>query len=382
MPSAISRVSRALQGVLRTSLTTCIASTYVFGAACTAEAETMPNLGDASPIQLGAYLESYWIHDNNHPANDRRPSFVYSHHITDQPSINLAILKAALSTERLRGNLTLGSGTYMRANYAAEPHGLRNLYEANIGFKLSEQHNLWLDVGVMPSHIGFESAIGIDNWTVTRSLMADNSPYFETGAKLSYTTPDGQWLISGLLLTGWQRIQRPDGNTTPAIGHQLTYKPNNQLTINSSSFIGNDKSDAQRQMRYFHDLYVQWQWSDQWAMVAALDIGAEQAAPHSAHYAVWYSPNLILHYIASDQLQFSARIEHYHDKEGVIVDTGTAHGFQTTGLSVSMDYRFNRHLVWRNELRQLNSRDAIFTQGQARQVEHSGMAVTALTLSF
>jgi hypothetical protein len=35
-----------------------------------------------------------------------------------------------------------------------------NVYEAN-GVKISSKHNLWIDVN-MPSHIGFESAIGKD----------------------------------------------------------------------------------------------------------------------------------------------------------------------------------------------------------------------------
>jgi len=350
--------------------------------ACVAQAEGLPTSPPTAPVQWSAYLETYQIHDFNQPADHRRPDFVYSHNLTDRPSVNLAVLKAALSTERVRGNLALGSGSYMRANYAAEPQGLRNLYEANIGFKLSDQHQLWLDVGVLPSHIGFESAIGIDNWTLTRSLMADNSPYFETGAKLSYTSDDGKWLLSGLLLTGWQRIHRPNGNTTPAIGHQLTYKPYEHLTINSSSFIGNDKSDAQRQMRYFHDFYVQWQLDPQWGLTAALDIGAEQASPGSERYSVWFSPNLILRYRYSDRLQFAGRLEHFNDQQGVIINTGTAHGFQTTGYSINMDYRLNNRMVWRNELRQLNSRDALFMQGDARPTDHSLMAVTALTVQF
>jgi len=356
--------------------------TPLFCLALTAQADDVQTPASHSPVQLSAYLESYLIHDFNNPANNRRPGFVYSHNVTDSPSINLAMLKAALTTERVRGNLALGSGTYMRANYAAEPHGLRNIYEANLGLKLSSEHDLWLDIGVMPSHIGFESAVGIDNWTLTRSLMADNSPYFETGAKLSYTTEDGKWLVSGLLLTGWQHIHRPDGNTTPAIGHQLIYKPSDKFTINSSSFIGNDKSDAQRQMRYFHDFYVQWQLNEQWGLITALDIGAEQAAPGSDRYNVWVSPNMVLRYTYSDRLQFAARLEHYRDKHGVIISTGTSNGFQTTGYSVNMDYRLNTRMVWRNELRQLNSRDAIFDKNGSRLVDNNLMAVTALTISF
>ncbi len=76
----------------------------------------------------------------------------------------------------------------MNANYAAEPGILGNFYEGNVGIKLSENNNLWLDVGVFPSHIGFESAVGKDNWALTRSLNAENTPYFESGAKVSYTS--------------------------------------------------------------------------------------------------------------------------------------------------------------------------------------------------
>ena len=39
---------------------------------------------------------------------------------------------------------------------------------ANAGYKLSAKKAWWLDIGVLPSHIGFESAVGKDNWTLTR----------------------------------------------------------------------------------------------------------------------------------------------------------------------------------------------------------------------
>jgi hypothetical protein len=52
---------------------------------------------------------------------------------------------------------------------------LKNIYEANVGISLNKKNNLWVDAGVMPSHIGFESAISMDNWYLTRSLLAENS---------------------------------------------------------------------------------------------------------------------------------------------------------------------------------------------------------------
>ena len=77
----------------------------------------------------------------------------------------------------------MAAGTYMNANYAAEPEYLKNIYEANAGIKISKNENLWIDVGILPSHIGFETAIRKDNWTLTRSMVAENSPYYESWRK-------------------------------------------------------------------------------------------------------------------------------------------------------------------------------------------------------
>ena len=91
----------------------------------------------------------------------------------------------------------IASGTFMRANYAQESGVLNNLYQANIGFRLSDHQQWWLDMGVLPPHIGLETAKGNENWALTRTLMADNTPYFETRAKLSFTSQDQRWTIAG-----------------------------------------------------------------------------------------------------------------------------------------------------------------------------------------
>lgn len=330
-------------------------------------------------LSISGYLETYYLHDFNHPSDDLRPSFTYSHNVTGKPSINLAFIKANLNSKRIRANLAVGSGTYMRANYALEPKDLQKIFEANIGLKLN--NNLWLDAGVMPSHIGFESAIGIDNWTVTRSILADNSPYFETGLRLSYTSDDGKWYASGLILNGWQRIQRPDGNTTPSIGHQLTYKPNAKITLNSSSFIGNDQSDKNKRMRYFHHFYGQYQLNNRWGLITGFDIGAEQETRNSSRYNIWFTPIMIAKYTYSDKLSLTARAEYYQDRDEVIVTTDTPNGFSTFSYSANLDYRLSKNFSIRAELRKFHSKDMIFREKKDFSDE-SLTATTAAIISF
>ncbi|AYN00452.1 porin [Chryseobacterium sp. 3008163] len=336
----------------------------------------------AKPLTVGGYAEVYYTADFNNPKNNNRPGFVYSHNRNNEVNVNLAFVKTAYNTENVRANLALAVGTYMNANYAAEQGVMKNIYEANVGLKISKKHNLWIDAGVFPSHLGFESAVGKDNWTLTRSLFADNSPYFETGAKISYTSESGKWFVSGLVLNGWQRIQRVDGNSTPAFGHQLTFKPNEKLTINSSSFIGNDKPDSIRQMRYFHNLYAVYQINKKFGVTAGFDIGAEQKAKGSEQYNIWYTPVLIAKYNATEKLSFTARGEYYQDEKGVIIATGTENGFKTFGYSLNADYQILPNLVWRTEIRNLNSKDAIFMNRTDEFNSNSLTATTALAISF
>ena len=162
-------------------------------------------------LTVSGYAELYYQYDFNKPSDNNRPGFVYSHNRHNEFNLNLGFVKAGYSADRVRANLAIGAGTYMNANYAAEPGVLKNVYEANAGIKLGKK-NLWLDAGIFPSHIGFESAIGKDCRTLTRSIAADNTPYYEAGAKLSYGSPDGKWSLTALALNGWQRIKRMDGN--------------------------------------------------------------------------------------------------------------------------------------------------------------------------
>lgn len=332
-------------------------------------------------VRVSGYLETYYGYDGGSSTTNNRPSFLYSFNRRNEFTLNLAMLKTVYQENGIRANLALAAGTYMNSNLAAEPGVLKNIFEANAGVKLSTRSNLWMDAGIFPSHIGFESAIGKDCWNLTRSMLADNSPYYESGIKLSYTSTNEKWFISALLLNGWQRIQRVPGNNTIGIGHQLTYKPDSSITLNSSSFIGNDKPDSIKQMRYFHNLYGIFQLSELFALTAGLDIGAEQKAKNSKEYHCWYSPVLIGRLQLSTRSKLAGRVEYYSDKNGVIISTGTANGFKTWGYSINYDLSFHRNAVWRIEARNLRSKDNIFETGNS-PVRNRFLFTTSLAVSF
>lgn len=335
----------------------------------------------ASPVTFSGYVEAYYQYDFNKPADNNRPGFIYSHNRHNEFNLNLGFLKGSYNTERVRANFAMASGTYMNANYAAETGVLKNIFEANAGIKISKKKNLWIDAGIFSSHIGFESAISKDCWTLTRSMLADNSPYFESGAKITYTTDNNKWIVSGLLLNGWQRIKRVDGNSLMSYGTQVQFKPNPKTTLNYSNYIGTDKPDSSRQWRYFHNLYGIFNVTDKFGITAGFDIGSEQKAKGSSSMNTWYSPVLILKYAVNDSWALAARGEYYYDKNGVIIASGTPNGFQTTGFSMNIDYMPAPNAVFRLEARTLNSKDDIFTMGN-KVTGNNTFITSSIAVSF
>jgi hypothetical protein len=307
------------------------------------------------------YLDIFYAYDFNQPESGVRQPFFYNHNRHNQFNLNHGILGFEISNPKYRVGLGLHTGTYPMDNYSDEPGVLKNIYEAYIGLALNKKNNLWLDAGIFESFIGFESPVSIDKWTLTRSLCAENVPYFLVGAKITYEVND-RWQILGSILNGWQRIQPVQGNSLPSFGTQVLFNPNNRFTFNWSTFIGTDDPDSTRRMRYFNDFYAIMDISDKLELFAGVDIGFQQASKGSSTYNNWHAVTLILKYKISEKWAMAFRGENYVDRHDVMIESDTPNGFDTSGLSLNGDFRPIPNLACRMEVRWLNSVDEIFTK--------------------
>lgn len=335
-----------------------------------------------SSIAVSGYGELYYSFDFNNPLSNTKSNFIYNYDRNNEVNANLAFIKVAYSSSNIRANLSLASGTYVQANYTLEPIALKSLYEANAGVKISAKNNLWIDAGIFASHIGFESAVGKDCWNLTRSMLADNSPYYESGVKLSYTSKNEKWFLSALLLNGWQHIQRVAASTTPSFGTQVTYTPSSKFTLNSSIFIGNDFPDSLRKWRYFHNFYSIIELTKKMAVTIGFDCGIQQKVKASEQMNFWYSPLVIGKFKVNDQNSIAIRAEYYSDKNGVIIPTNTLNGFKTFSVSVNYDRKIANNILWRIEYRYFNSRDNIFLTKENHNTNSDTNITTALCIAF
>lgn len=334
-----------------------------------------------SSISFSGYAEVYYSYDFGNPGNHERPSFFYNFNRHNEANLNLGFVNASYAAKNIRANFGLMAGTYAQYNLSSEQQLLRNLWQANVGVKLSATKNFWLDAGVFPSHIGFESPIGKSCDALTRCIIGENTPFYESGIKISYNSDNGKWILSGMVINGWQRIARVNGNNTPAFGTQITFTPNSKITFNYSTFIGNEKPDSLSQIRYYHNFYAILNATDKLRITLGFDYGMEQKSKGSIKYNMLYSPVLILSYQCCNKLAVAVRGEYYNDKNGIIITTGTPNGFQTFGYSLNFDYKFSDNAMWRIEGRGLSSKDKMFTLDN-KASNQNYFVTTSLAVAF
>ena len=307
--------------------------------------------GDSSKVRLSGYLEAYYAYDLSRPENGERPYFLFNHKRHNEVGLNLGLLRADYDHDRTRASFALMAGDYPQYNLAAEPELLRAVYEAWAGVRISERRELWVDFGIMPSHLGAESAVGADNMTLTRGLAAENSPYYEAGVRLQYV-PNERWMLSALVLNGWQRIRRPEGYTMPAFGTQVVHTPRKGTTINWSTFVGSDTPDSVGHWRFYNDLYASFDGPDA-GLLLGVDVGLQQNGEGGLDG--WITAIGVARQRFAERWWGVLRAECLLDDAGVITDE-----LSVLGASLGVDCTVNDRTTWRIEGRLLGGPDDPF----------------------
>ncbi|MFY0627607.1 MAG: porin [Reichenbachiella sp.] len=342
---------------------TCFLCFIVYGSSY-AQSQELESSDDDSKFSFSAYLGLFYAYDFNQPQTDYRQPFFFNQNRHNETNVNLGLIRASIEQAKYHAYLGLQVGTYAIDNYAAESNIMQHIYEAFGGVSLNEQNTLWLDAGIFSSHLGFESAISMDNWTLTRSLAAESSPFFLTGAKLTYNIKD-DWTIAITVANGWQRIRRVPGNSLPSIGTQVVYKTEG-TTLNWSTLVGTDDPDSTRRIRVFNNLYGIFELSNRVRVIAGFDIGLQQTSIDSSEYNYWWIPTAIVQYDLNEKLSSSIRVEYVSDENEVIVSSeNPITGFSTSGVSFNLDYYPVRNVACRIESRLLSSKYELFPKNNA-----------------
>jgi hypothetical protein len=335
---------------------------------------------------FGGFVDTYYAWDTDQPHNfDRAYTTQPARHA--EFNVNLVYIETKWSGPRYRGRLALQWGTSVEANYADEPKigGVSGsnvsqfIQEATVGYQLAP--SVWLDGGIFFSHIGYESWISRDDLAYSRSLVADFSPYYEAGVKVTWTASP-KLTATFALVNGWQDIS--NYNTPPAGGVRFDYTPTRQLTLTYDDFVGNTAPDsAPARLRVYHDLIGQFNPEGKWQFAAQLALGTQTRSTPEGGTATWWGMTSYAKYHATPTLAFVGRVEHYTDPNQVLVVTGLPASFDATGGSFGIDVNLKAPVLWRTEIRGLHSTNAVWPLHEAGTLGRNDVfAVTSLALTF
>ena len=340
-----------------------------------------PVPADTAPrVTVGGFVDLYYAYDAGRPRSlDRGYTTAAARH--NEFNVNLAVLDATLTGSRLRGRLALQFGTSVQANYAGEPRlgslsgadVSRFIQEATIGIKVSP--DVWIDAGVFFAPFGAESWISRDNLTYTRSLIADYSPYYESGVRAVWqASPTVRAQLH--VINGWQNIS--ESNSDKALAVRLDWRASPALSLTYDAFVGNEQPDSlPSRLRQFHEFFGEWTATSALTLRLSLNVGHEDAS------GSWWGGALIGRYALSPRVAVVARAETYQDPHRVII-TRAPTPVLISGGSLGIDLVPQPRVLWRTEVRLLRAGDAIFTDrdGAGGVGSTNVLAVTSLAWSF
>lgn len=339
---------------------------------------------DSTPaVTVGGFIDAYYAWDSGRPrAIDRAFTTQPARH--NEFNINLAFLEVVLSQPRVRGRLAVQAGTSVQSNYAAEPRVgaisggelARVIQEATVGVQLLPR--AWLDVGTYFSHIGLEGWVSRDNPTYTRSLIADYTPYYLSGARLTWqATPT---VVAQLhVVNGWQNMS--ETNADKAVGTRLDWQARPTVMVGWRTFVGNEQPDSvASRVRLLQQLVARWTppgWDWSLVMDAGRQGGGDQGTDR------WWGGALIGRRAVASQTWLAARVEAFTDPARVLIATPDALPFRTRSASLGIDVQLERRAWWRTEVRGFRSTEPIWpSAGSGAGAHRAGLLVSSLAVTF
>ena len=282
----------------------------------------------------------------------QKDDFYYNHKVNNGLRTNLLLIKGAYESPRFHAVLGLMTGDYSKYNLAAEPNWAKPLNEAYLGVRLSKHQNIWWDAGVYSSFLGIESSVSSDCPTLTRSIVAENSPYYLSGTRLLYASKDKKHEAGLHVLNGWQRIDWDPSIVQPSYGGHYKYAFTDHFSLMYGAFYGSIYPDSLSINRFYQHINVAWN-KGSWETWGTLDVGLEEGS-------LWGAAQFMSRYSFNKHWSLSQRIEVYYDPDNRCARVGAKKETVLGGLTICPTYQLTEQIGIRLDAKYLLATENIF----------------------
>lgn len=335
------------------------------------------------PIKIGGGMDNYYLFNFNQPASGSNNYFV-THNKHNEVNMNLAWISFKYDTNGIRSSFIPAFGTYMEANYAAEPPAFRNLLDANIGVRLSKRKNIWLDAGLFASPITDEGYFSFDQLTSTRSLASEFTPYYLCGVKLSVPI-SSRVIFYGYVVNGWQQIV--DINNDKSVLGELEVKIKDNISLDYNVYFGNQQNLVQTNYRnrLVNNVYLKANLGEKSKLAVngyIIQQFLKDTLTGSNASANIFAINAKYKYMFTPKHSISLRGEYIEDtKLTDALPASPVTSFNVTNASIGYDFRIQQNAMFRLEARAFFSDHKIFDE-DVKPVSTSNSLIANLCFWF
>lgn len=218
--------------------------------------EVLEEPEDAGSITFGGWIEAYYGHNFNKPQNH-----VTANRWIDEKTGSFTLPTFALDISAKKGPfsavVTLMFGPTadrwyfegVQPSASDLPHLLnpgaytnetfKNIMTAYAGYKAPIGSGLQIDVGLLPTQVGYELTPVKDNFNYSRSNLFNFLPFFHLGARATYQLND-QLSVSAGVYNGWNQLI--DRNKSKSLSLQSSYV-GDKWVMSLLYFGGKERSD-------------------------------------------------------------------------------------------------------------------------------------------
>jgi len=292
-----------------------------------------------STLRIEGYLQG-----GNTENKERLPEYLVSNTLLSKPTFNLLSGSLSFANSKWKAEISGIMGSYADANLAHEKGILKHIGALWTSHDISEHTEIL--TGIYPSHIGLESPTGFDCINPSRSMVADNSPYYQSGIRIRHRIDNQTYTVH--LLNGWQRSTIDSNGIVPAIGYDFSSQ-HGSVNYTISGFIGNVSHDSLDGLRIYQQCGATYQMTNEFQISGSIDIGTQ----NKNGISTWMiSPLLMAQWNMSTHWKFNGRIEYYHDPDKMIAQA--KNGLSGLGYSLGVDYLPFKQCLFRLEYRTMN----------------------------
>lgn len=331
------------------------------------------NAQETNGLTFSGYVDLYYAFDFSEPNNNQR-QYVTQAARHNEFNLNMALLAASYSSDKVRATFAIHTGTYPATNYSAEPNDLaRMINAANVGFKLGMKS--WIDVGIMGGHFGYESVLSTDNALVTQALATEYTPYYQTGIQLT-TQINKKVAFKAVVLNGWQNIY--ETNQSKSVGIAFDYKISENWSASYGNYFGKDPVSGLNRLRLHHNAYVSYQGQkyNSALVVDYMQEGLNFDLPEETDllFITW-----IQQYQLTDPLSIGLRYERVSDPTNVLLSSPTGN-FQANIVTAAVRYKVSTVALVSLEAKSYFGSENIWVKNNSTLTNQNAILNASLTL--